>query len=1255
MLSPRISCKLIRVIGYAMFIAFIVLLNRSVAFASCDTLWMDLIDQLPSNMDHPYYDNDPVNDINNSGYSVTVYENSMVEDGAIYAQICHVTLGPIGSPVKLDLTNIHFRKIDLSVAIDDFGNFLVAYRHPWWEGVPDNNSKIIYRYFDNECNPISAELYILFPRETGIWVPAHLSIDLLASGERGVIVGRNRIRNDDVFVEIIRAYVVDNTGNVDVTIDLPINYYDYNFDRKFIIVDANENSFRLFWNEDILNASGIWSDCFSASFSWNGDMLSNICSFGRLDQWHASADSAGNFVIAHGEPAWDRCRAQLYDADANPIGTEFETVGNLVSMGDGGSFMVYNYEYPGYTESIVAQYNNAGVQIGYSIYIPIPPQQMEYLACTGSCAGRDKFIISVKFEPSSWPPIGHFILNSSCKDGFIVRDVHDLGTGEHLAIQWNYGANTEIDGVKAYIYDGPVGTGQLIAESDVLQGHNFPFDSPEDYMWVFDDLEQDKAYYVAFEAFISDVGQGIQAANEEGPFYPRIPIVLVNGLYSDSADWGNLIVRIAEKTYEHFLPVEGFDFRTYELATPLSGTVPNDEDYSFNTNVLRTEIDQYLNELQSSNEDQFGILTPPGRISLISHSVGGLVARRFVSESGYPEIDRFVMLGVPNEGLYSAKHDMLWTHAALALTVDAMAAWTGITFLEAAILVLDAIGIGAELTGEEFLEALNVGGWASSSMVSAWCGVYSCHEGYYRLAPNKVHDEVNILRPAFDLSVESDKILNVAATSNLIPGCVPIHTVKCESDGAFEYESMIGGFENVETLGLPVCFNGWQDYFNNQTISSCAADFLTSYEENRIQFEASEANASMHSNVSAMHLGAFQTAVTHVDTVWIEEGLTGIKAVVADEGIEFAIISPTGIRIDRSSAELDPDIQCPATSDAWTTFIFNNSESGYWLFEFTCENAILAVTGYAWTVTNNNEYVGEFTAAKIDSAQGNSVVVTASLLSNGAVVVGTIGEATILDVFGHQLDAIELHDDGSSGDLMAGDGVLSSIYSPSTNERYSIITAVYEQTLAEPNISRMCVFDDLGINDYPVSTMLADYGVLCRNGSIEVYWNLTEQSGEPQCSIFRSARQSEAFMLLAGPIERYGSNYRYLDSDLKQGESYCYCVECEEGVEKVRLFTTDFIDTPSMSLSLSQNRPNPFNPSTEIDFYMPTAGRVKLEIFDVSGRRIICLNDEDLAEGSHMVVWDGKNARGEPAGSGIYFYRLCTGKHSISKKMVLLR
>lgn len=88
---------------------------------------------------------------------------------------------------------------------------------------------------------------------------------------------------------------------------------------------------------------------------------------------------------------------------------------------------------------------------------------------------------------------------------------------------------------------------------------------------------------------------------------------------------------------------------------------------------------------------------------------------------------------------------------------------------------------------------------------------------------------------------------------------------------------------------------------------------------------------------------------------------------------------------------------------------------------------------------------------------------------------------------------------------------------------------------------------------------------------------------------------------------------------------------------------------------LSQNTPNPLSSRTTIQFSLPKAGKVSLNVFDVSGRLVRQLASGSMPAGNHSVEWDGRNTSGAEAASGVYFYHLATADQVLKKKLVVAR
>jgi hypothetical protein len=97
--------------------------------------------------------------------------------------------------------------------------------------------------------------------------------------------------------------------------------------------------------------------------------------------------------------------------------------------------------------------------------------------------------------------------------------------------------------------------------------------------------------------------------------------------------------------------------------------------------------------------------------------------------------------------------------------------------------------------------------------------------------------------------------------------------------------------------------------------------------------------------------------------------------------------------------------------------------------------------------------------------------------------------------------------------------------------------------------------------------------------------------------------------------------------------------------------------TQPQDFNLEQNYPNPFNSQTAIKFQLnnQTSQRVAIKIYDLQGREVRVLVNQNLASGSYTLEWDGLNGKKEQVTSGVFYYLLQVGDKKEIKKMTLLR
>jgi len=96
-------------------------------------------------------------------------------------------------------------------------------------------------------------------------------------------------------------------------------------------------------------------------------------------------------------------------------------------------------------------------------------------------------------------------------------------------------------------------------------------------------------------------------------------------------------------------------------------------------------------------------------------------------------------------------------------------------------------------------------------------------------------------------------------------------------------------------------------------------------------------------------------------------------------------------------------------------------------------------------------------------------------------------------------------------------------------------------------------------------------------------------------------------------------------------------------------------ETVPTVFQVDQNFPNPFNPITTIRFALPQAAHTTVTIFDLAGRQVRQLVDEDLDAKIYEVQWNGRNDRSQRVAAGVYFYQVISGEHSFAGRMALVK
>jgi hypothetical protein len=190
----------------------------------------------------------------------------------------------------------------------------------------------------------------------------------------------------------------------------------------------------------------------------------------------------------------------------------------------------------------------------------------------------------------------------------------------------------------------------------------------------------------------------------------------------------------------------------------------------------------------------------------------------------------------------------------------------------------------------------------------------------------------------------------------------------------------------------------------------------------------------------------------------------------------------------------------------------------------------------------------------------------------------------------------------------------------------------------------------------PVATELATYNAEVDGRGVVLWWEMSDIDEGVEFVILRTDDvDARVDILDASLIIRENMSFTYRDDRIEPGRKYVYDVYADDNGDRKMLFRTEPVGTAAIATALRQNHPNPFNPTTTIQYDVGIRGHVSLIVYDVRGAVVRVLYEGPRAAGAYDAAWDGLDERGRQAPSGLYFYRLRTPGFSETRKMVLLK
>jgi hypothetical protein len=217
-----------------------------------------------------------------------------------------------------------------------------------------------------------------------------------------------------------------------------------------------------------------------------------------------------------------------------------------------------------------------------------------------------------------------------------------------------------------------------------------------------------------------------------------------------------------------------------------------------------------------------------------------------------------------------------------------------------------------------------------------------------------------------------------------------------------------------------------------------------------------------------------------------------------------------------------------------------------------------------------------------------------------------------------------------------------------------LATGDYDVVVRNPDGQEAVIDDGFLVKDI-VPVFIRGFDAAVSEGTVKLSWEVWADEAIKGYKITRRESDGSQEREIQGAALIDPHEREYNDDDAQPGTDYEYFLVVVLGDGSELRSSGVSVRSAGHALSLMQNHPNPFNPTTRIDFSLPERSHVSIVVYDAAGRRVTTLVNEALPAGMNDVTWNGRNASGDSVSSGVYFYRLTAGKNVLTKKMILLK
>jgi hypothetical protein len=189
---------------------------------------------------------------------------------------------------------------------------------------------------------------------------------------------------------------------------------------------------------------------------------------------------------------------------------------------------------------------------------------------------------------------------------------------------------------------------------------------------------------------------------------------------------------------------------------------------------------------------------------------------------------------------------------------------------------------------------------------------------------------------------------------------------------------------------------------------------------------------------------------------------------------------------------------------------------------------------------------------------------------------------------------------------------------------------------------------------------LSSFSAAAGPAQVVLTWVTASETENAGFNVYRSTEENGTYtklndtMIPGAGTSTDEHTYTYTDEGLTGG-LYFYQLEAVSTSGEIQnLGNLEVRPTPT-EFALSSGHPNPMANSTEIAFQLPSETRVSLRVYDMAGREVRTLVNENMDAGYYTHGWDGVDTNGRSVANGVYFYRMDAGSFNATKKLVVLR